>query len=204
MMKIKLFFVLLILQCSYLFSQELMKFDSILKIENRELHSREIRVYKNYSISTGLELFRMYYDENDKINTEFYYTVARKLENGEIKIRIRNKKLNSFKNPEYIWLKLIYSNIIHIPDFDEIRYKLKPKGKVILNEDGELAVETTTPGIILDGVSFYVQIRNNGMIQDIEYPNPESYFKKFPDVDELIIFNDFLNIIKEVFEVFKN
>lgn len=202
-MKIKLFFVLLILQFPYLLSQELLKFDSILKIENLEFHSREIRVYKNYSISTGLELFRMYYDENDKINTEFYYTVARKLENGEIQIRITNKKLDSFKNPKYIWLKLIYSDILHIPEFEEIRYKLKPKAEVILDENGELVVGTTT-SIILDGVSFYVQISNNGITRDIEYPNPESYFKKFPNVDELIIFNDFLNIIKEEFEVFKN
>lgn len=201
-MKIKLFYILFIIHISLLFSQEIQKFDSILKIENLKLHSKESRVYKDYSTSTGLELFRMYYDENDKINTEFYYTVARKSESGETTIRVRNKKLNSFKNPEWIWLELIYSDILNIPDFDEIRYKLKPKAKVLLDEEGELVVETieTYP---LDGVSFYIQIRNNEITKDIEYPNPESYLNKFPEVDELIIFNDFLNIIKEEFKVFK-
>src|SRR5690606_6007271 len=201
-MKIKLFYILFIIHISLLFSQEIQKFDSILKIENLKLHSKESRVYKDYSTSTGLELFRMYYDENDKINTEFYYTVARKSESGETTIRVRNKKLNSFKNPEWIWLELIYSDILNIPDFDEIRYKLKPKAKVLLDEEGELVVETieTYP---LDGVSFYIQIRNNEITKDIEYPNPESYLNQFPEVDELIIFNDFLNIIKEEFKVFK-
>jgi hypothetical protein len=185
-----------------LFSQEIQKFDTILKIENLKLHSKEIRVYKNYSTSTGLELFRMYYDENDKINTEFYYTVARKSESGEITIRVRNKKLNSFKNPEWIWMELIYSKIIDLPDFNEIRYKLKGKAKIGIDEEGKIGAEVTEM-YILDGEGYYVQIRNNGITKDIEYPNPESYLNKFPEVDELIIFNDFLNIIKEEFKVFK-
>jgi len=202
-MKIKFFSVFFASSFSLLFAQEVQEFDTILKIENLEFHPKEIRVYKDFSTSTGLELFRMYYDENDKINTEFYYTVAGKTESGKIKIRVRNKKLNSFKNPEYIWLELIYSKIIHLPDFDEIRYKLTPKPEIILNEEGELVTVKIRPAMFLDGEIYFVQIKNDGIIKSLEYPSPESYLGKFPDMDELIIFNDFLNIIKEEFKIFK-
>lgn len=203
-MKIKLLLFLFVSANSVLFSQETHKFDSILKIENLKLHSKEIRVYKNYSTSTGLELFRMFYDDNDKINTEFYYTVTNKTESGDLKMRIRKKKLNSLRNPEFIWLELIYSKIFHLPEFEKIKYKMAPKPRIILDEEGELGAEIVNPAIFLDGNSYYVKIIMNGEHKNLEYPNPESYLNKFPEIDELIIFNDFLRIIKEEFKIFKD
>lgn len=203
-MKIKLFSIFFASFFSLLSAQEVRKFDTILKIENLELHPKEIRVYKNYSTSTGLELFRMFCDENDKINSEFYYTVANKTESSDLKMRIRKKKLNSFKNPEFIWLELIYSKIIQLPEFDQIRYKMTSKPRVVLDEEGEIGAEIVNPAIFLDGHTYYVQIIMNERHNNLEYPNPENYLKKYPDLDELIIFNDFLSIIKEEFKIFKD
>lgn len=203
-MKIKLFCIFFILWFSLLSAQEVQKFDTILKIENLKFHPKEIRVYKNYSTSTGLELFRMFYDENDKINIEFYYTVANKTEGDGLKLRIKKKKLNSFKNPEFIWLQLIYSKIIHLPEFEQIKYKMASKPRILLDEEGELGAEITNPSIFLDGHSYYVQIKMNEEYNNLEYPNPENYLNKFPQVDEFIIFNDFLSIIKEEFRIFKD
>lgn len=203
-MKIKLFSIFFALLFSFLSAQDVRKFDTILKIENLELHPKEIRVYKNYSTSTGLELFRMFYDENDKISTEFYYTVANKTESGDLKMRIKKKKLNSLKKPEYIWMELIYSKIIHLPEFEQIKYKMASKPRIVLDEEGGLGAEIVNPAIFLDGHTYYVQIIMNGARKNLEYPNPENYLNKFPEIDELIIFNDFLSIIEEEFKIFKD
>ena len=202
-MKIRLLLFLFVLANSVLFSQEIQKFDSILKIENLKLHSKEIRVYKDYSTSTGLELFRFFQDEHEKWFVEFYETIAQNLGNNEFKIKIRKKNLNSLKNLEVIWLNLYYSDIMDLPDFEEITYKLRPKKVEISIEEGNLVMEKTNRSIILDGISYYVQINNGEKNKELEYPNPESYLKKYPEVDELISFEEFLNIIKEEFNLFK-
>jgi len=54
------------LNFTILFSQNINKYNRILKIENLPFNNYEMRVYKKYTISTGLEMFRLYQDNTEK------------------------------------------------------------------------------------------------------------------------------------------
>lgn len=106
-------------------SQSNLGYDKILKIENLKFNDSEIRVYKDYQTSTGLELFRFYKDNNENWKAEFYNTVASKNNKDETIIRTRKSKLNSLKNFELIWLQILDTQIIHLPKWEAFQYKIK-------------------------------------------------------------------------------
>ncbi|MBW8523891.1 hypothetical protein K0U91_01450 [Chryseobacterium chendengshani] len=199
MSRLYLFFALL-LQFCFLFGQDSLKYDKILKIENLKFKNNEIRVYKKYQTSTGLELFRFYQDEKEDWKAEFFETVAYG-NNNDIKIRTRKSKLNSFKNFELIWAKILDTNVMYLPKWETFQYKLKKINKNYLIEDGEIYSSTTIIST-LDGESFYVKIKNSSGENEINYSNPESYLKKYPDVDELISFQELLHLIRNEFKIF--
>lgn len=120
-----LFFCFLIIQFNFLLSQSNLGYDKILKIENLKFNDSEIRVYKDYQTSTGLELFRFYKDNNENWKAEFYNTVASKNNKDETIIRTRKSKLNSLKNFELIWLQILDTQIIHLPKWEAFQYKIK-------------------------------------------------------------------------------
>ncbi|MBW7676403.1 hypothetical protein [Chryseobacterium chendengshani] len=199
MSRLYLFFALL-LQFCFLFGQDSLKYDKILKIENLKFKNNEIRVYKKYQTSTGLELFRFYQDEKENWKAEFFETVAYG-NNNDIKIRTRKSKLNSFKNFELIWAEILDTNVMYLPKWETFQYKLKKINKNYLIEDGEIYSSTTIISI-LDSESFYVKIKNSSRENEINYSNPESYLKKYPDVDELISFQELLHLIRNEFKIF--
>lgn len=97
-----LFLVFTIISINTLLSQTIQEYDKVLKIEDLNFNNNEIRVYKKYSTSTGLELFRFYQDEKENWKAEFYETVASRNNLNEITLRTRKFKLNSLKNFELI------------------------------------------------------------------------------------------------------
>lgn len=184
----------------YLSAQQNLEYDKILKIENLKFHEHEIRVYKKYSTTTGLELFRFYQDEKENWKADYYETIASN--DKEIKIRTKKSKLNSLKNFEMIWLQFLDTNVIHLPKWETFEYKLQNINKDYQIEDGEMYSSTSSLSV-LDGQSFFVKIKRGKKENQFNYSNPESYLKKYPDVDELLYFQELLNLIRNEFNIFK-
>lgn len=182
-------------------AQQNIEYDKVLKIENLKFNENEIRVYKKYGISTGLELFRFYQDENENWKAEFYETIATQ-NKDETKIRTRKSKLNSLKNFELIWAQILDTDIIYLPTMDKFLYKLSTKNKNYEVEDG-IIVSSTSVSSVLDGVGYYTKIKNYKNQNEFEYDNPEAYLKKYPNVDELISFKELLDLIRAEFKVFE-
>ncbi len=57
---------------------------------------------------------------------------------------------------------------------------------------------------IIDGISYSIQIQDNDSYNEVEYSNPESYLKNYPEIDELQTINEFLDFIKSSFGIYKN
>lgn len=201
MSRLYLFFTLLFQFC-FLSGQQLLDYDKILKIENLKFNNNEIRVYKKYSTSTGLELFRLYEDENNHWKAEFYQTYSQGNQK-EFKVNIRKSKLNSLKNLELLWMQILDTDVMYLPKMDKIQYKLNKKNKDYQVEDGEI-LSSTSRSFVLDGVDYYTFIKNNTDQNEFEYDNPESYLQKYPNVDELISFQELLNLIRNEFKIFNN
>lgn len=195
-----LFLILTIISIQNLSSQTIQEYDKILKIENLKFNDNEIRVYKKDATSTGLELFRLFQDDKENWKAELYETIASN-NNGEIKIRARKSKLNSLKNFELIWMQILDTDIIHLPKWKTFKYKLEKKNKKYEIEDGEI-ISSTSMSNFLDGFSYYVKIKNGKQENEIEYSNPESYLKKYPNVDELISFKELLDVLRDDFKIF--
>lgn len=196
-----LFFCFLIIQFNFLLSQSNFEYDKILKIENLKFNDSEIRVYKDYQTSTGLELFRFYKDNNENWKAEFYNTVASKNNKDETIIRTRKSKLNSLKNFELIWLQILDTQIIHLPKWEAFQYKLKTINKEYQIEDGKL-LSSTSKIAVVDGVSFYLKIKVGKKENEFIYYNPKSYLETYPNVDELLSFQELLNLISNEFNIF--
>ncbi len=182
-----------------LFAQNISDFDKTLKIDLLKIHENEIRIYKKYATSTGLEMFRLYNVKEDYWKAELYQTKARTIDNI-IKIRVVKEKLNSLSNLELIWFKILDTDVLYLPDFDRIGYKLKSKSSNYTIEDGNI-VNTTKETSILDGVSYYILINNKDNKNDIHYFNPETYLELYPNVDELISLKTLLDLIRLEFDV---
>jgi len=201
MSRLYLFFTLLFQFC-FLYGQQLLDYDKILKIENLKFNNNEIRVYKKYSTSTGLELFRLYQDENNHWRAEFYQTYSRGNQK-EFKVNIRKSKLNSLKNLELLWIQILDTDVMYLPKMDKIQYKLNKKNKDYQVEDGEI-LSSASQTYMADGVDYYTLIRNKTFQNEFKYDNPESYLEKYPNVDELISFQELLNLIRNEFKIFNN
>ena len=186
-----------------LFAQSSIEYDKILKIENLKFNNNEIRIYKKYSTSTGLELFRFYEDEHQNWKAEFYQTVASKNNKDEITISIRKSKLNSLKNFELIWTQILETDVSYLPSWEAFKYKLVTHIHNYEIIDG-MITSSSSSGYILDGVSYDVKIKNINQQNEFHYPNPESYLKKYPNVDELISFKELLDLLRNDFKIFEN
>ncbi|MDH1882064.1 hypothetical protein [Empedobacter sp. GD03797] len=199
-MKITLSIIVFCLH-SILFSQQIEELNRILKIDSLKLHENEIRIYKKYATSTALEMFRLYNVKDDYWKAELYQTKAGTI-NNVTKIRIVKEKLNSLSNLELIWFKILDTDILYLPDFDKISYKLKNKSNQYSIEEGNI-VNTTKKTSILDGVSYYILINSNKKKNTIHYLNPENYLEYYPNVDELISVKELLDLIRLEFGCLK-
>ena len=198
-MKLSLLLVLII--PLNIFSQSFAELDSILKITKTEFNTNELRIYRKHSNTTGLELFRFYQDKNELWKADFYQTIAKRDSKNNIDIRIRKEKLNSLKNFELIWLQILNSDILFLPKFDKIEYKLKQKNNYFEIMDGEI-YNTISKVSVLDGKVFFIKIKNGNRFNEIIYPNPQSYLTHDSNVDELQSVAELLEIVKSEFKIF--
>ncbi|MNK29683.1 hypothetical protein D3C87_480830 [compost metagenome] len=198
----KLSFLLVLIIPLKIFSQSFAELDSILKITKTEFNTNELRIYRKHSTTTGLELFRFYQDENELWKADFYQTIAKRDSKNNIDIRIRKEKLNSLKNFELIWLRILNSDILFLPKFDKIEYKLKQKNNDFEIVDGEI-YNTISKVSVLDGEVFFIKIKNVNRFNEIIYPNPQSYLTHYSNVDELQSVAELLQIVKSEFKIFE-
>ncbi|MDR2238237.1 MAG: hypothetical protein LBE92_19095 [Chryseobacterium sp.] len=183
-----------------LFSQSSNDYDRILKTESLPFHNYELRVYKKTAISTGLEMFRFYQDSTKNWKAEWFETIVSKDQPEQI--HIRNSKLNSYRNPELIWIQILNTDVLHLPAWEKFQYKLEKKNKEVIMEDGEF-FSSVSKSTILDGVSYLVEIRCHQKENTFSYHNPESYVKIYPTVDELLSFKELLHLLRNDFKVFQ-
>ena len=172
-----------------------------MKITKTEFNTNELRIYRKHSNTTGLELFRFYQDKNELWKADFYQTIAKRDSKNNIDIRIRKEKLNSLKNFELIWLQILNSDILFLPKFDKIEYKLKQKNNYFEIMDGEI-YNTISKVSVLDGKVFFIKIKNGNRFNEIIYPNPQSYLTHYSNVDELQSVAELLEIVKSEFKIF--
>ncbi|WP_223605820.1 hypothetical protein [Chryseobacterium sp. OSA05B] len=191
-----LIFLFLFLSSDVLFSQNVNKYDKILNIENLPFNNHEVRIYRKHAISTGLDMFRLYQDHNNWVG-EWYETVATQNQ----KVQVKKSSLHLSNNPELVWVKIIDTDILHLPHWESIQYKLEKKNKEYFTEDGENMV-SRSKSVVVDGVSYYVKIKSDKTENEFEYYNPESYLKIYPNVDELISFKELLDVLRSEFKFF--
>lgn len=164
----------------------------------------EIRIYKSYNITNCTEVFRMYRVNKDVWRGVFYeyYSAA---PHANVKDHFTKRELQASGNLDIAWYKMLAQDILYLPQQEAIRYKLSKKyvecDPLDKRYDGYgLAVQTVA---ICDGTSFDIFIHEGDKQNHISYGNPESYLKRYPDVDELISIHGLLEIIRENFGVWK-
>ncbi len=163
------------------------------------LHKTEIRIYKRYSTTNGTELFRLCETEEDGWYAEMYY-FYNEIE-GEVETHYEREELSNYDDFEFIWFNITNSRILNLPPWDEIKYKLE--GKVeILCEDGNYNYLWHRLAFT-DGVDYKVFVNSGKQSNYINYPNPESHLERFPEVDELISFNQVLETVRSGFYIWK-
>lgn len=123
----KLFLLLFtIFSIHYLHSQSTNELDKVLKIEDLKFNKNEIRVYKRFALASGVELFRFYMDDSGNWKAEFYETIDIS-ENREDELVIDKITLNPIKNPKLVWLQILDTSVIYLPQWKAFTYKLKKK-----------------------------------------------------------------------------
>lgn len=181
-------------------AQSISEYEKQLNIEPISSITKEIRVYKKYAISTGLELFRFYFDDSsNNYKAEYYYVTVDKKNNKLVK----KLDLESIYNMEFNALNLFLSHVKYLPTEEKISYKFRPKPDIFI-EDGYIYHIIGKPMSIIDGISYSIQIQDNDSYNEVEYSNPESYLKNYPEIDELQTINEFLDFIKSSFGIYKN
>lgn len=182
----------------------LSKLEKILKVDTIPFYNQEIRVYKKSGITTGLELFRIYFNDESKVyQAELYETYSKRLNKDSIKTDIRKYELNSIYNLEYLMTKFILSDIKHVADMEKISYKMNPKPSAMVDKGYLYFIEGKGASIV-DGYGYYIQVKDGKGFNEIHYSNPERYLELYPTIDELISVNEFLDIIKKSFNIFED
>ena len=149
----------------------------------------------------------MFKDNSEKWTAKFYEHYSKV--DKQSKIRILEKSVKSEHDMDFAYQNLLRSHILELSNLDDIKWKLESRGPVIPFENkvnGELVKEygfIINKSAILDGKTYTIQVKALGKTNSFSYSNPESYFKKYPEVDELIYVCEILDIIKSEFNIWK-
>ena len=196
-----LIILFLIISSSSIFSQNLSDLNQIIGLTDSLTNEKEIRIYKSSGESGEYkDIFRMYQD-SAKIWRAQLICYSTRVPNPE-RFSLKKQELKSNNDMDVVWLNIVKTNIQHLPKISDIDWKLQhePVIKEINGEKQLVRKITLTSG----GESFEVQFRCGEKSNQISYPDPESYLQIFENVDELIYFNEFLNVMRSEFDVWKN
>ena len=178
-------------------AQEISEINKILEIPDTLEFEKEIRIYKDYSITDGMEIFRMYDEGKDNWIVIIYsYSLNQVTKINKIHFPRENIGKLKPKNAYLIWLNLLITNIEFLPNMESIRYKF---GKLHIDLDqGEYGIAKEVKHV-LDGQGYQVFIKNGKNKNYFSFNNPETYLKYYPTVDELIAYNEILSILDKEF-----
>jgi len=188
-------------------AQNISKINSDLNISDSLNHEIEIRIYQSGGITNYNSLFRMFKDNSEEWTAKFYEHYSKV--DKQSKIRILEKSVKSEHDMDFAYQNLLRSHILELSNLDDIKWKLESRGPVIPFENkvnGELVKEygfIINKSAILDGKTYTIQVKALGKANSFSYSNPESYLKKYPEVDELIYVCEILDIIKSEFNIWK-
>lgn len=193
-----IFFFLTVVKC---FGQDISEINKSLELSDTLKFETEIRIYKDYSITDRIEVFRMY-DEGKSNWTVSIYFYSKNLKQvtkiDEIKFPKENVGKLKPKDANLIWLHILMSDVEFLPNIKDINYKFKKDS--IEFEDGEYGI-VKKKVYVLDGENYVVFIRNRKIKNSFTFDNPTSYLKHYPTVDELISYNQLLSVIKKEFNL---
>lgn len=189
-------------------AQNLTEINVDIKLSDSLTYKNEIRIYQSEGMTNYSSLFRMFKGKSDKWTAEFYEHYAKV--NGITELRTEKQILESENDMEYVFQNLIRSHILDLPSWSEIEWKLTTRGNVEKQErihrgknieEYDFINETI---LFTDGEGFKVQAKGFNRYNEIEYSNPDSYLKHYPDIDELIYMNEILNLLRTEFHIWKN
>lgn len=194
----KVFLLSIILLFSFqIKAQNISEINKVLEIPDTLEFEKEIRIYKDYSITDGMEIFRMYDEgKNNWIVTKYSYSLNQVTRIDEIRFPKESIGKLKPKNAYLIWLNLLITNIEFLPNMENIRYKF---GKSYIDLDrGEYGIAKEVKQV-LDGQVYHVFIKNGKSKNYFSFDNPQTYLKYYPTVDELIAYNKILSILEKEF-----
>lgn len=199
----KYFFTFLFLTIFKCFGQDVSEINKVLELSDSLSFDREIRIYKNYSTTNGMEIFRMYDQgkNNWKVIIYSYLTDLKQCTKIE-QIEFPKDNLGKLKakDANLIWLHILMSDVEFLPNIKDINYKFKKDS--IEFEDGEYGL-VKKKVYVLDGKNYIVFIRNRKIKNSFIFDNPADYLKHYPNVDELISYNQLLSVIKKEFNLWE-
>ena len=190
-----------------MYSQNVLKINSYVKLSDSLTYETEVRIYQGGGTTNYSSLFRMFKDKSGKWTAEFYEHYA-KVEK-QTKLKIVKKTLKSENKLELIFQNLIRSHILDLPSLNTIQWKLVTRGNVekVVYKYRDKEVEeyefSNQKISILDGESFKVQINSWNRVNEFEFSNPDGYLKHYPEIDELIYMCEILNLIRTEFDIWK-
>ena len=190
--------LLFLIFSSGIYAQNINKINADLNIPD-SLSNSEIRIYESVGITNYSSLFRMYKNKSENWTAEFYKHYEKV--QGQAELHTEKQTLESKNNLDYVWNNILRTNIQFLPNMSEIKYKMRERGNVELI-NGEYQI-TWSAKEIMDGVGYDVQIKNNKILNQVGYDNPEKYLKHYPNIDELIFFNELLNFLRNEFNIWQ-
>ena len=190
------FLVILLLVFSQSFSQTVSEINKTLNIPDSLTHKKEIRVYKWYQTTNVSELFRMYFD-GKKWEYIFYKHYNKLSDNNQSTFE---KIILTPQNEDLVWLKIGITDIDHLPNLEEIRYKLK-KAEIVFYDDQYVVSENKM--YTTDGVGYQALYKEENVFNNITFNNYQSYLDTYPNVDELIAYAKLISVISEEFGIWK-
>jgi hypothetical protein len=200
----KLILIIFIISISNCFGQDYSEINKSLDLTDSLEYENEIRIYKDFSITDGMQIFRMYNKgKNEWVVNIYYYNKTFKSATKIDMIEFPKENLGKLKakNANLIWLKFLLTDIDKLPNLKDISYKLK-KSKIEFI-DGEYAIARNVISVV-DGQSYFVNFRNFKITNNFIFNNPETYLSNYSDVDELISYNQIVTIIKNEFNLWND
>lgn len=190
------FLAILLFIFSQSFSQTVSEINKTLNIPDSLTHKKEIRVYKWYQTTNGSELFRMFYN-GEEWEYIFYKHYNKLSDNNQSTFE---KIILAPQNKDLVWLKIGITDIDHLPNIEEIRYKLK-KSEIVFY-DGQYAVSENKI-YPTDGFGYQALYKEENVFNNITFNNYQSYLDKYPNVDELIAYAKLISVISEEFGIWE-
>ena len=163
------------------------------KIENEQ----EIRIYKDFSLTNGGKIFRIYF-KNNKCNAELISWFFPQTSSDEY--NSENPEVTKFQCSDKTFMNFEIRNIQYLPKEDYFNYKREKKTVVLNDETKEYDIEISHTAV-MDGVGYNVMYKNGNVFNQFFYSNPKTYSEHYPEIDELQNFMEILKYIESEFKI---